>query len=152
MSQNPLHSTDPVVAAPATANAARSSVAGADSPDGPLVDVVRLQQAIALFARERDWDQFHSPKNLVMALTGEVGELVELFQWLSEADSRRVAQDPATARRVRDEIADVLVYLVRLAAVLDVGLDEAVRSKLAANALKYPADRARGNAKKYSDL
>jgi dCTP diphosphatase len=152
MSQNPLHSTDPVVPAPATANAARSSVAGADSPDGPLVDVVRLQQAIALFARERDWDQFHSPKNLVMALTGEVGELVELFQWLSEADSRRVAQDPATARRVRDEIADVLVYLVRLAAVLDVGLDEAVRSKLAANALKYPADRARGSAKKYSDL
>jgi NTP pyrophosphatase (non-canonical NTP hydrolase) len=134
MNQNPLPPNDPAL------------------PDGPMVDVSRLQQAIALFARERDWDQFHSPKNLAMALTGEVGELVELFQWLSEGDSRRVAHDPATARRVRDEIADVLVYLVRLAAVLGVDLDEAVRSKLAANALKYPADRARGSAKKYSDL
>jgi dCTP diphosphatase len=118
----------------------------------PLVDVSLLQEAIGAFARERDWESFHSPKNLAMALTGEVGELVELFQWLSEDDSRRVARDSATARRVRDEIADVLVYLVRLAAVLEVDLDEAVRSKLAANARKYPIDRARGNAKKYSEL
>jgi len=118
----------------------------------PLVDVTGLQAAIGQFARERDWEPFHSPKNLTMALTGEVGELVELFQWLSEEASREVAREPATARRVRDEIADVLVYLVRLAAVLEVDLDEAVRSKLAANARKYPIDRARGNAKKYSDL
>ena len=111
-----------------------------------------LRDELRRFAADRDWDQFHSPKNLAMALTGEVGELVELFQWLSEGASHRVAHDPATARRVRDEIADVLVYLVRLAAVLGVDLDEAVRSKLAANALKYPADRARGSAKKYSDL
>ena len=152
MSQNPLPPNDSTLPAPAAANVARSCVAGADSSDGPLVDVFRLQQAIALFVRERDWEPFHSPKNLAMALTGEVGELVELFQWLSEDASRRVAHDPATARRVRDEIADVLVYLVRLAAVLDVDLDEAVRSKLAANARKYPADRARGNAKKYSEL
>jgi NTP pyrophosphatase (non-canonical NTP hydrolase) len=154
MSQNPLPPNDPALPAPAAANAtaARSSMSSADSPDGPLVDVSRLQEAIALFARERDWEPFHSPKNLAMALTAEVGELVELFQWLSEDASQRVANDPATARRVRDEIADVLVYLVRLAAVLDVDLDEAVRCKLAANALKYPADRARGNAKKYSEL
>ena len=117
-----------------------------------LVDVAPLQRAVARFAREREWEPFHSPKNLAMALTGEVGELVELFQWLSEDASRGVGRDPATARRVRDELADVLVYLVRLAAVLEVDLDEAVRSKLAANALKYPVERARGNAKKYSDL
>jgi dCTP diphosphatase len=152
MSQNPPPPNDPALPAPAAVSATRAPIASADSPDGPLVDVARLQEAIALFARERDWDQFHSPKNLAMALTGEVGELVELFQWLSEGASHRVAHDPATARRVRDEIADVLVYLVRLAAVLDVDLDEAVRSKIAANALKYPADRARGNAKKHSDL
>jgi dCTP diphosphatase len=119
-------------------------------PARPLVDVALLQEAIGLFAREREWEPFHSPKNLAMALTGEVGELVELFQWLSEDDSRRVARDPATARRVRDEIADVLLYLVRLAAVLEVDLDEAVRSKLATNARKYPIERARGNATKYS--
>jgi NTP pyrophosphatase (non-canonical NTP hydrolase) len=118
----------------------------------PLVDVSRLQEAIARFAHERDWEPFHSPKNLVMALTGEVGELVELFQWLSEDASRGVARDPATARRVRDEIADVLVYLVRLAAVLEVDLDEAVRSKLATNARKYPVEKARGNARKSTEL
>jgi dCTP diphosphatase len=124
----------------------------ATSPAKPLVEVSGLQEAVALFARERDWAPFHSPKNLSMALAGEVGELLELFQWLSEDASRRVAHEAATARRVRDEIADVLLYLVRLAAVLEVDLDEAVRSKLATNALKYPADRARGNAKKHSDL
>jgi NTP pyrophosphatase (non-canonical NTP hydrolase) len=117
-----------------------------------LVDVAGLQAALAEFARERDWDQFHSPKNLAMALTGEVGELVELFQWLSEAASHDVARDPATTRRVRDEIADVLMYLVHLAAVLQVDLDEAVRSKLATNARNYPVPSARGNARKHSDL
>ena len=152
MSPNPLPPNDPALPAPAAVSPGGSSMAGAGAPDGPLVDVARLQQAIALFARERDWDPFHSPKNLAMALSAEVGELVELFQWLSEGASSRVAQEPATARPVRDEIADVLVYLVRLAAVLDVDLDEAVRSKLATNALKYPVDRARGSAKKYSDL
>jgi dCTP diphosphatase len=121
-------------------------------PLAPLVDVSRLQEAVARFAREREWEPFHSPKNLSMALAGEVGELLELFQWLSEEASRQVARDPATARRVRDEIADVLVYLVRLAAVLEVDLDEAVRSKLASNARKYPVELARGNARKYSEL
>ncbi len=152
MSQNPLLPNHPAQPASVATSASRMAQTGADSPDAPLVDVARLQQAMALFARERDWDQFHSPKNLAMALTGEVGELVELFQWLSEDASRRVAHDPTTARRVRDELADVLVYLVRLAAVLEVDLDEAVRTKLAANAVKYPADLARGNARKYSDL
>ena len=113
-----------------------------------LVDVDRLQAALTAFARERDWEQFHSPKNLVMALGGEVGELTELFQWLSEDASRRVGADPDTARAVRDELADVLVYLVRLAGVLGVDLDEAVRTKIRANAEKYPVERARGNARK----
>ena len=118
----------------------------------PLVDVAGLQAAIDRFARERDWEPFHSPKNLAMALTGEVGELVEIFQWLSEDASRAVARDPATARQVRDEIADVLVYLVRLAAVLGVDLDEAVRSKLATNARKYPVEKSRGSALKSTRL
>jgi NTP pyrophosphatase (non-canonical NTP hydrolase) len=113
-----------------------------------LVDVAPLQRAVARFAHDRDWGPFHSPKNLAMALTGEVGELVELFQWLTEEASHEVGHNPATARPVRDELADVLIYLVRLAAVLEVDLDEAVRSKLEANALKYPVERARGNARK----
>jgi len=120
------------------------------TPAPRLVDVTPLQQAIARFAGEREWERFHSPKNLAMALTGEVGELVELFQWLTEEASRGVGRDPATARPVRDELADVLIYLVRLAAVLEVDLDEAVRSKLEANARRYPVERARGNAVKAS--
>lgn len=119
-------------------------------PALPLVEASGLQEALARFARERDWERFHSPKNLVMALCGEVGELVELFQWLSEEASHEVGRDATTARPVRDELADVLIYLVRLAAVLEVDLDEAVRSKLATNAVKYPVQRSRGNAAKSS--
>jgi NTP pyrophosphatase (non-canonical NTP hydrolase) len=104
-----------------------------------LVDVSALEAALQAFADERDWQQFHSPKNLAMALTGEVGELVEVFQWLTEEQSKSVASDPATARAVRDELADVLLYLVRLSSVLGVDLDEAVRHKLEANARRYPA-------------
>jgi dCTP diphosphatase len=104
-----------------------------------LIDVSALEAALEKFASERDWGQYHSPKNLAMALTGEVGELVELFQWLTEDQSKTVAQDPETARAVRDELADVLLFLVRLSSVLGVDLNEAVGHKLIANAKKYPA-------------
>lgn len=104
-----------------------------------LVDFTALQAALKKFADDRDWQQYHSPKNLAMALTGEVGELVEIFQWLTEEQSKSVAQVPKTARAVRDELADVLLYLVRLSSVLDVDLNEAVTTKLASNAQKYPA-------------
>lgn len=113
-----------------------------DCPPAPLLDLAPLQAALQRFADERDWNRFHSPKNLAMALTGEVGELVELFQWLTEEQSQRVATEPATARAVRDELADVLIYLVRLAHVLDVDLNAAVADKLVANARKYPAPGA----------
>ncbi|ARV17048.1 hypothetical protein AEP_00082 [Curvibacter sp. AEP1-3] len=103
-----------------------------------LIDVSRLEATLQQFADDRDWNQFHSPKNLAMALTGEVGELVEIFQWMTEEQSKLVAEDPKTARGVRDELADVLLYLVRLSSVLGVDLNEAVTVKLSANALKYP--------------
>ena len=105
-----------------------------------LVDVKALDAALARFARARRWEPYHSPKNLAMALTGEVGELVEIFQWLTEEESRSVAQAPHTAEAVRDELADVLIYLVELAAALRVDLNEAVNAKLVKNALKYPAE------------
>lgn len=139
---NPMHEPTP--------NPTPNPMRDLTAPAAPLVEVSRLQEAVTAFARERDWEPFHSPKNLAMALTGEVGELVELFQWLSEEASRNVGRDSATARPVRDELADVLIYLVRLAAVLEVDLDEAVRSKLATNAVKYPVERSRGSAAKSS--
>lgn len=104
-----------------------------------LIDVTALEVALQKFAEGRDWQQYHSPKNLAMALTGEVGELVKLFQWLTEEQSKTVARDPKTARAVRDELADVLLYLVRLSSVLDVDLNEAVATKLVSNGQKYPA-------------
>lgn len=107
----------------------------------PLLNTQALEQALQQFADERDWNSFHSPKNLAMALTGEVGELVEIFQWLTEEESAQVANNPATARAVRDEVADVLLYLVRLSSVLGIDLNEAVEQKMKSNALKYPATR-----------
>ena len=84
-----------------------------------------------------------------MALTGEAGELTEIFQWMTEDASRHAGSDPDSAQHVREELADVMIYLVRLAAVLGVDFDQAVRSKLALNARKYPVDKARGNNRKY---
>lgn len=111
--------------------------------------MIELRDKLRKFVAERDWDQFHSPKNLAMALSVEAAELVEHFQWLTEAESRRLA--PEKLAEVRDEMADVLVYLVRLADKLDVDLLGAAAQKIEKNALKYPADRVRGSMKKYSE-
>ncbi len=113
-------------------------------------DLEALRDALRTFARERDWDQFHSPKNLAMALAGEAGELLEVFQWLTEGESR--ALPPAALAAAREELADVLLYLVRLADTLGLDLADAARAKLAANALKYPVAKARGTSRKYTEL
>jgi dCTP diphosphatase len=112
--------------------------------------LTQLRDALRKFAEERDWDQFHSPKNLASALAVEAAELLERFQWLTEDQSRNLPPDEL--RKVREEMADVLNYLVRLADKLDVNLLEAARDKMQLNALKYPADKVRGSATKYSDL
>jgi len=112
-------------------------------------DLRELKARVRAFVAERDWDRFHSPKNLAMALSVEASELVELFQWLTEEES--AALDADRRRRVAEELADVLWFLVRLADRLDVDLLEAAERKIAANAAKYPADRVRGNAKKYDE-
>src|SRR5690554_340520 len=94
-----------------------------------------LQAALRSFAKERDWDQFHSPKNLVMALAGEVGELVEHFQWLTEAQSQKLPQDRLSS--VAEEVADVQLYLIRLADKLGIDLVTAAGEKIKKNAEKY---------------
>ena len=111
--------------------------------------MIALRDTLRQFVAERDWDQFHSPKNLAMALSVEAAELLEHFQWLTEAASHRLP--PAKLDEVRDEMADVLVYLVRLADKLEVDLLAAAAAKIEKNALKYPADKVRGSMKKYSE-
>jgi NTP pyrophosphatase (non-canonical NTP hydrolase) len=108
-----------------------------------------LRHALRQFAAERDWDQFHSPKNLAMALAVEAAELLEHFQWLKEGTAAELP--PEAHGQVREELADVLLYLVRLADKLDLDLLEAARDKLELNARKYPAEQVRGSSKKYTE-
>jgi NTP pyrophosphatase (non-canonical NTP hydrolase) len=115
----------------------------------PVSELKALQQRLAAFAAARDWDQFHSPKNLAMALSVEAAELVEEFQWLTEQQSREL--DPERSERVRLELADVFIYLLRLADRLDVDLMRAAEDKVALNEKKYPADRVRGDSRKYTE-
>ena len=112
----------------------------------PGDDIARLTAALRAFAAERDWEQFHAPKNLAVALIVEAGELLEHFQWLSEEQSRRL--DEATRRKVEEEIADVLLYLLRLADMLGIDPVAAADRKIARNAEKYPADEVRGRSDK----
>ena len=106
-----------------------------------LIETAELEKKLAEFAAERDWDQFHSPRNLILALTGELGELAEIFQWKTEAEAAAIMQGEE-AEHVRQEVADVLLYLMRLAMVLKIDVDAAVRSKIDMNAQKYPAPGA----------
>ena len=115
-----------------------------------MSDFEDLRLRMRDFTAERDWEQFHAPKNLAAALSVEAAELLEPFQWLSEAQSQ--ALPPETLAAVRLEMADVLLYLVRLADRLDVDLAQAARDKLVLNAVKYPVGKARGRSAKYDAL
>ena len=109
----------------------------------------KIKTRLREFAAERDWDQFHSPKNLSMALIVEAAELVEHFQWLTEDQSH--ALPPDKLAEVEQEIADIQIYLIRLADKLGVDMEKAVNAKIELNEKKYPADKVRGSAAKYSD-
>lgn len=110
--------------------------------------LLSLRDQLRAFAEERDWNQFHSPKNLAMALIAEAGELVEHFQWLTEAQSQQLSDEQR--EQVAHELADVLLYLIRLSDRLDIDLAQAAADKMLINARKYPADQARGSSKKYT--
>ena len=109
----------------------------------------QIKTRLREFAKERDWDQFHSPKNLSMALIVEAAELVEHFQWLTEEQSQTLP--PEKLAEVEQEIADIQIYLIRLADKLGVDMEKAVNAKIELNEKKYPADKVRGSAAKYSD-
>ena len=111
------------------------------------MDIEALQKKLVKFAADRDWQQYHSPKNLAMALAAESGELLELFQWLDESQSRRLSAEQRDAAGL--ELVDILFYLLQISHELNIDLDAAVERKLAINAERYPVDLAKGNATKY---
>ena len=114
------------------------------------MDIDKIKKKLKKFAQERDWEQFHSPKNLAMALSGEVGELSEIFQWLSDKESKRENISEIDLKRAREEIADILLYIIRLSDKLDIDLEEAIIDKLKINSEKYPVELSKGNATKYN--
>jgi NTP pyrophosphatase (non-canonical NTP hydrolase) len=111
-----------------------------------------LKQRILAFAREREWEQFHSPKNLSMALAAESGELMEHFLWATPEQSAAVARDPAKRGKIADELADVIIYALEFANATGLDVAASIDAKMAANAAKYPVEKARGRADKYTDL
>ncbi len=113
-----------------------------------MSDLEEIKLRLRHFAEEREWDQFHSPKNLSMALSAEVAEIVEHFQWLTEEQSQNISKNKLD--EVETELADTLIYLIRLADKLDINLLTATKKKIDINEQKYPVDKAKGNAIKYS--
>ena len=111
-----------------------------------------LKTRVLAFARERDWEQFHAPKNLSMALAAEAGELMEHFLWATPEQSAAVAKDPAKRRKIEDELADVVIYALEFANIAGMDVAAAIERKMADNAKKYPVEKAKGRSDKYTEL
>ena len=112
------------------------------------MNIQNIQKQLSDFADERDWEQFHDPKNLAMALSVEASELVEIFQWLTQEESKNI--DSKDIQSVKDEVADILIYLIRIVDKLDIDLEEAVLEKIKKNTKKYPVELSKDNAVKYN--
>lgn len=117
-----------------------------------VTTIDEIKQDIMAFAREREWEQFHSPKNLSMALAAEAAELMEHFLWVTPEQSRTVAADPAKRGPIAEELADVIIYALEFANATGLDVAASVRAKMLANGKKYPVEKARGRADKYTEL
>ena len=116
------------------------------------VTLGELKAQIAAFSKARDWDQFHAPKNLAMALASEVGELMEHFLWLDIAESRHLCEDADKRAQVAEELADVLIYALRFADVTGLDATKAILAKMERNEERYPVRKAKGSSAKYNEL
>ena len=114
--------------------------------------ISELKSRVLAFVRERDWEQFHTPKNLSMALAAEAGELMEHFLWATPEQSRAIALEPAKRSKIADELADVVIYALEFANMTGLDLAAAIEAKMASNAKKYPVEKAKGRADKYTEL
>ncbi|KAL9171547.1 hypothetical protein ABFS82_04G216200 [Erythranthe guttata] len=111
-----------------------------------------LKKKMDVFAKERDWEKFHSPRNLLLALVGEVGELSEIFQWRGEVPKGLPDWKEEDKTHLGEELSDVLLYLIRLSDICGIDLDKAALRKIELNALKYPVNLSKGSSNKYSDI
>jgi len=114
--------------------------------------LAELKERVLAFARERDWEQFHAPKNLSMAMAAEAAELMEHFLWASPEQSRAVAADPAKRARIAEELADVVIYALEFANATGLDVAANIEAKMESNARKYPIEKARGRSAKYTEL
>jgi dCTP diphosphatase len=114
--------------------------------------LAELKRRVLAFSEERDWIQFHSPKNLSMALAAEAGELMEHYLWAGSEESRSMIHDAKKGPRIREELADILIYAIEFANMNNIDLASAIEQKMVLNAQKYPADKARGRSDKYTEL
>ncbi len=116
------------------------------------IDLKKLNDEIEQFVKDRDWDQFHSVKNLSMALSVECSEFLEIFQWLTEDQSNEITNDPELLLKAQDELADIFLYLMRILSKTNIDLETVVRNKMRKNAEKYPVELSKGNSKKYNEF
>ncbi len=120
--------------------------------DDSSTTVTALRERVLAFVRERDWEQFHTPKNLSMALAAEAAELMEHFLWATPAQSCEIAIEPAKRAKIAEELADVVIYALEFANMTGLDVSAAIEAKMSANAQKYPVEKARGRADKYTEL
>ena len=114
--------------------------------------IAELKKRVLDFARERDWEQFHSPKNLSMALAAEAAELMEHFLWATGEGSAEIASNPAKRQKIEEELADIVIYALEFANVTGLDVASVIESKMNANARKYPVEKAKGRSDKYTEL
>jgi dCTP diphosphatase len=114
--------------------------------------ISELRERVLAFVHEREWEQFHAPKNLSMALAAEAAELMEHFLWSTPEESKSVAADPAKRAKIAEELADVVIYALEFANATGLDVAASIESKIAANARKYPVEKARGRSAKYTEL
>ncbi|MCF7953318.1 MAG: nucleotide pyrophosphohydrolase [Spirochaetales bacterium] len=115
------------------------------------MDIDAVQQKIRTFVAERDWEKYHTPKNVAIALSVEVSELLEIFQWMTDEQAASIQDGSITLKKINEEFADSMIYLLRFADLLNIDIDSAIRDKLKKNEEKYPAESARGEFVKYTD-
>ena len=118
----------------------------------PNLEISKIQEFQRNFVKDRDWDQFHSIKNLSIALSVEASELAEIFQWMTDEDSNQVNMIPKKFEDTKDELSDILYYVIRIADKLNINLEESIWNKMKKNSKKYPVELSKGNSKKYNEL